>query len=318
MSSRHAAEVDPGWDPVVPPAASPVDLHSHTRRSDGVLEPLELVEEAAAAGVRLLAITDHDTLAAYRELSGATAVPAGLELLPGVEINAVAAGRDGFLEGELHVLGFGMDPDDEAFEAALRDQRGQRRRRFERILARLAELGMPVDEEVERLTIGEDDAVGRPTVARALMAKGYATSVEDAFRRLLGHGMPAWVPRGGLGPREAIRQIRGAGGVPVLAHFGEARERIATLRELVGAGLAGLEVYYRNWPRATVESVDAVALELGLLTTGGSDYHGDFGPYAESHRELWVPPEVGERLRRAISATASGHGIGLEGPSRQG
>ncbi|HVL54803.1 MAG TPA: PHP domain-containing protein [Vitreimonas sp.] len=294
--SRHA---DEPLDPVVPPAPSTIDLHTHTRRSDGVLEPAELAGQAAQAGVRLLGITDHDNLAGYRE-AAAGPVPAGLELIPGVEINAVAGGRDGFWEGELHVLGLGMDPADDAFEAALAGQRDERRRRFARILGRLRVLGMPIDDEVERLALGDRDALGRPTVARALMARGHAESVEDAFRRWLGHGMPAWVPRDGLGPREAIVAIRRAGGLPVLAHFGEARERIAVVRGLVEAGLGGLEVYYRSWERATVESVAGVARELRLVPTGGSDYHGDFGPYAESHAALWVPPEVGASVRAAL------------------
>ena len=290
-------------DPIVPPAPSTIDLHTHTRRSDGVLQPLGLIQQAVAAGIRLLAITDHDSLQAVRELRAtARAIPSGLELLAGVEINAVAGGRDGFWEGEIHVLGFGMDPDDEPFEAALRGQRAQRRIRFERILGRLRALGMPIDDVIETMDIADDDAIGRPTIARALIATGHATSVEDAFRRWIGHGMPAWAPRDGLGPREAIGAIRAAGGVPVLAHFGEARERIGVVRELIEDGLAGLEVHYRNWGRATIESVGAVADELGLLRTGGTDYHGDLGPYAESHAGLWVPPEVGERLREVIAA----------------
>ncbi|MFL5679169.1 MAG: PHP domain-containing protein, partial [Chloroflexota bacterium] len=204
-ADRHAAEPA---DPVVPPAPSTIDLHTHTRRSDGVLEPAALVADAHAAGVRLLAITDHDTLAAFRELRGAAGAPLDLQLLPGVEINAVADGRDGFWEGELHVLGFGMDADDDAFEAALHGQRDQRRRRFERILTKLRGLGMAVDDVIATTPADDDAALGRPTVARALIAKGYATSVEDAFRRWLGHGMPAWAPRDGLGPREAIEAIR--------------------------------------------------------------------------------------------------------------
>lgn len=298
MSGRHSKVVP---DPVVPPAPSTIDLHTHTRRSDGVLQPAELLTQVAAAGVRLLAITDHDSLEAYRDLARNDAVPAGLELLPGVEINAVAGGREGFWESELHVLGFGMDPDDEAFEAVLASQRAQRRTRFERIRARLRELGMPVDDLIAAMPMTADDALGRPTVARALVAQGHATSVEDAFQRWLGYGKPAWVPRGGLGPSGAIAAIRAAGGLPVLAHFAEARERIGVIRELVELGLAGLEVHYLAWDRATVASVGEVAHELGLLHTGGSDYHGDLGPYAEAHAELWVPPEVGERLLAAIA-----------------
>ncbi|MDQ2964902.1 MAG: PHP domain-containing protein [Chloroflexota bacterium] len=297
---RYGSE--PDWEPVVPPAPSTIDLHTHTRRSDGVLEPAELVVAAADAGVRLLAITDHDTLAAYRELRTTGAVPASLELLPGVEINAVVPPGVGLWESEVHVLGFGMDPDDATFEAALAAQRGERRARFDRILARLRELDLAVDEEAAVLAHRADDALGRPTVARALVARGHATSVEDAFQRLLGRGLPAYVPRGGLDPGGAIRAIRAAGGLPVLAHFREAVERIEVVRELVALGLGGLEVYYRSWDRLTVEAVGGVARGLRLVSTGGTDYHGDLGPYGEAHAALWVPPSVGDDLSKALAA----------------
>ena len=296
MTARH--DPNPDWELVAPPAPSTIDLHTHTLRSDGVLTPAQLVSQAAAAGVRLLAITDHDNLAGYRE-AAASGRPDGIELVAGVEINAVA-GREGFWEGELHVLGLGVDPADDAFEALLAAQRGQRRRRFERMRIRLAELGMPIDAQLETLAHGDDDALGRPTIARALVALSHATSVEDAFRRWLGHGMPAWVPREGLGPKESIRAIRAAGGLAVLAHFGEARERISTVRELQDVGLGGLEVYYRAWSPQMVRSVEGVGRELGMTMTGGSDYHGDFGPYADAHANLWVPPAVGERLRPIV------------------
>jgi len=268
-----------------------------------VLEPGELVRQAFDAGVRLLAITDHDNLAGYREMRSGGALPAGLELLPGVEINAVVDWRNELWEGELHILGFGMDADDDAFEATLARQRGERRRRFDRILVRLREIGIPVDAEVAQVAAGDDDALGRPTVARALIRAGHADSVEDAFQRWLAYGMPAWVPRNGLGPVAAIGAIRAAGGVPVLAHFREAPDRMATVRELVEHGLGGLEVYYRSFDQATVEAVGAVANAFGLVRTGGTDYHGDLGPYAESHAGLWVPPEVGVELKSAIQGT---------------
>ena len=283
------------WEPIVPPAPSTVDLHTHTRRSDGVLEPPELVRAAMSAGVTTLALTDHDTLAGYREVATA-GVPSNLTLIPGVEINALVTRDLGLWEGELHILGFGMDPGDQAFEAALAGQREQRRIRFDRTVDRLREIGLGIDAPVATLARDGNDALGRPTVARALIAAGHATTVEDAFRRLLGYGCPAYVPRLGLGPLEAIATIRAAGGLPALAHFSEAPTRIDLLRELVEAGLGGLEVYYRAFDQATVDAVGAVAAELGLTPTGGSDYHGDTGTYAESHARLWVPPFVGEAL----------------------
>jgi predicted metal-dependent phosphoesterase TrpH len=257
---------------------------------------MELVRAAAACGVTTLALADHDTLAGYREVVAAGAVPPGLGLIPGIEINALVTRHLGLWEGELHILGFGMDPDDEAFEAALVGQRDQRRIRFERTVERLRALELPIDDQVAAMPSGDDDALGRPGLARALVAAGHASSVEDAFRRLLGHGCPAYVPRIGMGPTEAISAIRAAGGLPALAHFSEAPDRLEVVRELVEAGLAGLEVYYRTFDAPTVEAVGVVARSLGLLPTGGTDYHGDTGTYAEAHAQTWVPPEVGDAL----------------------
>ena len=299
MTSSVDRHAEIAADAVGPPAPSTIDLHTHTLRSDGVLGPKALVTQAAEAGVRLLALTDHDTLAGYREVRGGE-LPRGLELLPGIEINAVVDPRHDVWEGELHVLGFGMDPDDDAFEATLALQRGERRRRFDRIVARLRDLGMPVDDQLPDVSAADDDALGRPTIARALIRTGHADSVEDAFRRWLARGMPAYVPRNGLGPAAAIEAIRAAGGVAVLAHFREAPEHLDVVRELIGLGLRGLEVYYRSFDRPTVAALERIAGDLSLVATGGSDYHGDFGPYAETHAALWVPPEVGIALRAAI------------------
>jgi predicted metal-dependent phosphoesterase TrpH len=304
---------DPGvsWGLREPHPPSTIDLHTHTLRSDGLLTPAELVSAAFDVGVRTLAITDHDTLAGFREVVAGGSIPSAMTLLAGVEINALVPRNAGLLDGELHVLGFGMAPDDAAFEAALVAQRGHRRLRFERTVDRLRELGLGIDAQVEGILAAEpgassDDALGRPTIARALMAAGHATSVEDAFARLIGYGGPAYVRREGLGPVEAIAAIREARGTPVLAHFREAPEQIRVLSELKEAGLAGLEVYYRTFDEATVAAVRVVADELGLLATGGSDYHGDTETYAEAHAALSIPESVATNLVASISAYHSG------------
>jgi hypothetical protein len=293
-SSRRRHE--PGVVHPVAPAPSVVDLHTHTIRSDGTLEPAELVAAAATAGVRVLAITDHDSLAAVRELRSAGAVPAGLTLIPGVEINAVTHGAYDGPDGELHILGYGVDPADEAFEAALAGQRDARQDRFERAVGALRALGLPIDDQVAALDRGALDSLGRPTIARCLVAAGHVTSVDDAFRQLLGRGRPAYVPRDGLGPLEAIAAIRAAGGIASLAHFSEATGHPDVLDELQAGGLVGLEVHYRAFDADTVERLAAVAAARGLLATGGSDYHGDTGTYAEHHAALWVPSAVGRAL----------------------
>jgi 3',5'-nucleoside bisphosphate phosphatase len=300
VTDRHAPP--PGGGAFVPGTAI-ADLHTHTTRSDGVLEPAELVRQAYAAGVRLFAIADHDNLAAYRELvaPGAAPLPEGLELVPAVEINAVtrAIGLD-LPEGELHVLGIGVDPWDEAFEAAISSQRDSRRRRFSLTVERLRQLGMPVDEHLPPGVLESDDALGRPTLARALVAAGRAVDVDDAFRRILAHGQPGYVPRTGLDPAEAIRAIRAAGGMASLAHFREAPGRLPLMRELVAGGLDALETHHRSFDEETRASMDAAAVLLGLVRTGGTDYHGDHGPYAESHALLDMPPDLVAGVRDAL------------------
>jgi len=300
--SRHSPRRGRTVDPAAA-GTSIVDLHTHTVRSDGVLQPVELVRAASEAGVKTLAITDHDTLAGVRDLVLGRAIPAAIELIPGVEVNAIARGIP-LQDGELHILGLGMDLADEAFEAALSRQRASRRIRFERTVARLREIGLSIDVQIATLDPTDDDALGRPTIGRALIAAGYATSVEDAFQRLIGWGCPAYVPREGMGPRDAIEAIGAAGGVPVLAHFSEAPAQVRLLRELAEIGLAGLEVFYISFDPATVELVGAVSKDLGLIGTGGSDYHGDTSTYAETHALLDVPDSVAGVVREGIE-TAS-------------
>jgi predicted metal-dependent phosphoesterase TrpH len=306
-SARHehaeARADQSAGDAVVPRGSAAIDLHSHTLRSDGLLEPPELVAAAAAVGVRLLAITDHDTLAGYREMHASGDVPLGLELMPGVELNAVMGDRPELIESEVHVIGLGVDPDDEAFERTLQRQRDERRIRFAKMVDRLRELGLPVESALETLPVaGDEDALGRPTLARAMIAMGYTQSVEDAFVRYLSRGRPAYIPRGGLGPIEAISTIRSARGVPVLAHFAEGPERRDLLAELIDAGLQGIEVYHSSYDAQTVERLKLLAAELRLLESGGSDYHGDRETYTEAHARLWVPPSVEGPLRAAMRA----------------
>lgn len=287
------------------PRRNRVDLHCHTSRSDGVLGPAELYAAARDYGMRLVAITDHDTLAGYRELRaagvGERPSPGGPQLVPALEINAAAPEISDLWEGELHILGFGVDPDDEAFEAALERQRALRRERFTRIADRLRTLGMPVDDALHQALPVEVSSAGRPHLARALVLAGHASSVDDAMQRVLARGAPAYEPRAGMEPREAIEAVRGAGGLAALAHFPSAPERESLVRELQGYGLRGLEVHYRGFEPITVEAMVAFAERLGLVATGGSDYHGDALTYAEAERLTHVPDVVGERLLVALT-----------------
>ena len=170
--------------------------------------------------------------------------------------------------------------------------------------------GASIDEQLPQIlaAVGPTghDALGRPHIARALILAGHADSVDDAFERWIDHGRPCYVRREGMGPREAIDVIRDAGGVPVLAHSPAAPHRVEVIAELQSWGLAGLEVYYHTFVPETVRRMARFALKRGLLATGGSDYHGDAMPYAESQATTYVPDAVAERLLDAIEAARAG------------
>jgi len=312
VSSRHARGAAGGPTPA--PGTATADLHAHTLRSDGVLEPAELVRQAADAGIRLFAIADHDNLAAYRELCapGAGPLPAGLALVPAVEINSITHGiRLELSEGELHMLGIGVDPDDAAFEAVLAAQRDARRIRFQLAVDKLRDIGKPIDEQLAVMDIATDGALGRPTLGRAMMAAGYVESVDEAFRVWIGHGRPGYVARTGLDPVGAIHAIRAAGGLASLAHFAEAPARIGLLRDLIAEGLGGLETNHRSFDADTRTAMARVAANLKLVATGGSDYHGDNGPYAATHALLVMPDALVAGVRAAIAETAWGQRTGF-------
>jgi predicted metal-dependent phosphoesterase TrpH len=299
---------------VVRARPSRVDLHAHSCRSDGVLEPRQLVDDAAAAGLRVLALTDHDTVAGVRELNAPGQPQLPLQLLAGVEINSVAIGMGQLPEGELHILGLGVDTNDDYLESVLERQRALRVTRFNRVVDRLRAMGFPIDDQADQLiadavaTAGA--SLGRPQIARCMVTARYASSVDDAMKRFLARGRPAYVPREGLGPREAISAIRAAGGLPSLAHFSDAPVRMDLVRELAAVGLGGLEVHYRHFSADTVAQMAAVAHELKLLPTGGSDYHGDDGTYAQAYLALDVPDEDAVDLFAALGGRR--HPAGLE------
>jgi len=292
-------------------ARNHVDLHCHTRRSDGVLEPGELYAAMRARGLHLAAITDHDTLDGYRELraagAGATPSGSGPQLIPALEINTVGnAGMDtralGRIDGELHILGFGVDIDDPGLDATLARQRAGRQVRIDLTLAALRDQGVPVDDEFASLGLPATTSRGRPHVGEALVLAGHATSVQDAFERWLSAGRPAYVPRQGIGPREAIDAIREGGGLAVLAHSPTAPDHVEDVARLQGWGLQGIEVHYRAFDAATVERMADFATRAGLLATGGSDFHGHDMAYADVAARTWVPDAVGATLLQALGA----------------
>jgi predicted metal-dependent phosphoesterase TrpH len=296
----------PGWP------ANTADLHFHSDRSDGVLPPAELYRQAADCGLEVCALADHDTLAGYRLLRDGLAageLNSGPRLIPAVEINSVA---DRALielgveldEGELHILGYGVDADDAAFEARLAGQRNARRARLLLMVEALRELGLPIDEQIGP-ALASEEALGRPHVARAMVAAGHVGSVQEAFDRWIDRRGPAYVPRQGMRSREAIDAILASGGIPVLAHYPAAPEQPTLIRLVMDWGVRGLEVYYRRFQPQTVAAMDEFASGLGLLATGGSDYHGDTLSYAESNATTYVPRAAADRLLEALALSGA-------------
>jgi len=271
-----------------------VDLHSHTTASDGALTPRELVRLAAKHGVRVLAVTDHDSTSGLPEAIDEARTLPPLEIVPGLEINCDVPGA------EIHVLGYCLDWDAPWFQAFLGEQREERRRRVHRICERLAELGMPIDP-AEVFALVKEGSAGRPHVAQAMVNRGYVKTVREAFDRYLSASGPANVPRKRLTPVEAVRVIRRARGVPVLAHPGLAN-RDEMIPELVEAGLLGIETYYPEHSGAQTTAYREMCARLGLVATGGSDFHGPQISRAHHPGFQSVPESAWQELRSRLES----------------
>jgi predicted metal-dependent phosphoesterase TrpH len=268
-------------------AGYPIDLHTHSLRSDGALSPVDLVKRAAARGVKIQALSDHDTLAGVAE-AAAAGDSLGVRIIPATELNTESEW------GDAHVLGYFIDPADAALEERLRWLRSNRGRRIELMVEKLNGLGYAVDLS-RVLEIAQGGALGRPHLAQALLEKGYVRTYDEAFDTLIAKDSPAYVARVGLTPLEAVTLVREHGGVPSLAHPGTVVGLEDLLPQLVAAGLAGIEAYYgEHSPEMTARCL-ARAREHALVPTGGSDFHGR-GEHGVDLGGVFVPPETVERL----------------------
>jgi predicted metal-dependent phosphoesterase TrpH len=239
-----------------------VDFHSHTRESDGALPPEELVAMMRARGVRIFSITDHDTMRAYGQFAADFA-----KVIPGIEINTT------WEDNEVHVLGYGLPlGDDTPLARVLAENREFRRTRIDRMVENLAAAGYPI--EVADVVAQSDggDALGRPHVAKALIAKGLAKDVQSCFNDLLVRGKPGYMPSNYITPAQAIDVIRDSGGVPVLAHPGRLKDD-SIIEGLIEHGLAGLEVFYPTHNASQTAIFRERASKHGLVMTAGSDFH---------------------------------------------
>jgi 3',5'-nucleoside bisphosphate phosphatase len=274
-----------------------IDLHCHSTASDGTDTPAELVRNAAAAGLDVVALTDHDTTRGH--VGAITALPEGLTLVTGAELSCRVDGVS------MHMLAYLFDPEEPALLAERELVRDDRVPRARATIARLQELGVPVTwEQVAR--IAGDGSVGRPHVASALVELGVVPTVDDAFTGAwLADGGRAHVAKHETDPFEAIRLVKAAGGVTVFAHPGAAKRGRTVpepaIAEMAAAGLDGIEIDHMDHDPATRARLRALAADLDLLVTGSSDYHGSRKTCVLG--EYTTDPEVyGEITRRATGA----------------
>jgi 3',5'-nucleoside bisphosphate phosphatase len=239
-----------------------VDFHSHTSESDGTLTPQELADFMGDRRVEFFSISDHDTLSGFGKFSA----PPDSRVITGVEINTTYRGN------EVHLLGYGMPADSPELLATIERNRDARRVRAKRMVDQLqrAGYGVTYDDVLEQAP--DAKSIGRPHVAKALIAKGLVPNIDWAFRNLLRSGMPGYVPSLHITPQEAIERITAAGGVPVLAHPGRLKDRVL-IDELAPNGLRGLEVFYPLHDAEDVQIFRDLAKRYGLVMTAGMDFH---------------------------------------------
>lgn len=272
-----------------------VDLHLHTTASDGQSTPERLARQLAKAGITVAAVTDHDTTAAIADVRS-HAEARGTRIISGIEITAVAQSED------VHMLGYGFDPEHPALVAFLAAQRVDRRRRLEEMHGRLVALGVPVDIESHLSAAAEKSgkALGRPLLAAALVKSGYVGSVAEAFEKYLGHGGPAFVARRGASPAEVVALVHGAGGVVSVAHPGKLKSD-ALIETLAEAGLDAIEAHHPDHDPAATAAYRARASKLGLLITGGSDFHGRASGRVDAMGKITLPAADFARLAERLA-----------------
>jgi predicted metal-dependent phosphoesterase TrpH len=274
-----------------------IDLHVHSTASDGTHSPQELVAMAAKLGLQAISITDHDTLDGSRQAFKCD-IPPALKLLSGIEIS-VQAPAYGTVKGGLHILGYGIDPDNPPLLQALKKFQNIRKERILRIVDQINQLGIPLTLQMVKNEAGGGTS-GRPHVASAMVKAGYAKDINDAFDRYLGNGKPCCIGKERMTCEKAFELIQAAGGIPVLAHPYlipcRSRDDLNRLvKSLCDLGLKGLEIYYPEHTPENIAHYSQLADQYGLLRTGGTDYHGELIPEIALGRgsgDFYVPYEL--------------------------
>ncbi|MEO6457440.1 MAG: PHP domain-containing protein [Chloroflexia bacterium] len=277
--------------------AARIDLHSHTTASDGALSPTNLVKKAHSVGLTALAITDHDTVEGLDE-ARVEAAKVGIRIVPGVEFGIEVGGT------EVHMLGYLFDDKNPLLLKKLSELQDGRLNRGKKMVGKLRALGINITW-ARVAEIAGDGSLGRPHVAQALIEAGYASSIDEAFKKYISRGRPAFVERAHLTLEECIDLVHQSGGVAVLAHPTFVKDVEHVLPRLVEAGLDGIETYYGRYTEETIASIEKLAKKYNLVTTGGSDFHG---LDALSHADLGsvnVPVECLEQLERRVAQAST-------------
>jgi hypothetical protein len=268
-----------------------IDLHLHTTASDGRLSPAELVRLSAERGLSIIAITDHDSTEGVDEALETAANMPDMMVVPGVEISTDVPG------GEVHIVGLFIDYQSPKLQKTLARMRNGRELRAKKMVERLAKLDIHIKWDRVSELAGEG-SVGRPHVAQAMLEQGYISTIEDAFEKYIGRSGPAYAEREKLTPREAVELVTGVDGLAVLAHPGSIGDLSLEelLEDLKQAGLVGIEVYYADYPPEKMKALDIVANAHGLVSSGGSDYHGFAGEAGVELGAVPVPYKAAEEL----------------------
>jgi predicted metal-dependent phosphoesterase TrpH len=267
-----------------------IDMHMHSTYSDGIRTPSELIVMAKSKGLAGIALTDHDSMEGFPELS-AVAAPAGVEVMTGVELSCEYNGKD------LHVLGYGADTGNVPLQGLLREFRGARERRGIRIVEKLAEQGVHIDMARVMAKAGLG-ALGRPHIAEALVEAGYVTDHAQAFARYIGEGCAAYVDKYKMQPSQAVASIQAAGGLAFIAHPGYYMEDFDKFLHLLDEGFDGVEVFHPYHIPPVITRLLALARDRGLLISGGSDFHGFAG--RDNMGEPAVPHALFERIQETL------------------
>lgn len=269
-----------------------IDFHLHTNHSDGSDSPTRVVERAVGCGLAAMAITDHDTVSGVAE-GAEVAARLGIELFPGVEISSKLG------KNEVHILGLGVDPGPGPLVDALARQTEGRRTRAERMVARLNEIGVPVERRKVEARTG-DGVVGRMHVAQEIVAVGHAQTVQEAFDKYIKAGRPAYVPKDVVAIAEAVELIHQAKGLAFVAHpgLGNLHQRLDALLEYP---FDGIEVYHSRHTPGHIKRFEDIVRSRGLLAAGGSDCHGTIKGERPLMGSVRVPYEVYERMRAALA-----------------